>query len=217
MAEFTAKDVAALRAETGAGMMDSKKALTEAGGDMEKARQILREKGLAKAEKLSGREAGEGVVEAYLHAPDPMLPAKRGVLVELNCSTDFVAKTDEFRTMARNIAMHIAAARPHWIAREDVPAEIVDREKEIYAKQAEGKPEHVIEKIVQGKLDDFFASYNTGVLLEQPYIRDDSVTVKQLLEQLSIQVGEPVKVRRFARFEVGGDGSVAGIGSEELA
>jgi len=220
VAEFTAKDVAALRAETGAGMMDSKKALTEAGGDMEKAKQILREKGLASAKKLSAREAGEGVVEVYLHAPDPMLPSKVGVLVELNCATDFVAKTDEFRTLARNIAMHIAAAKPQWISRDDVPRDVVDREKEIYAKQAAGKPDHVVEKIVQGKLEDFFASYFTGCLLDQPYIRDDKQTVGQLLHDLSLQVREPVKVRRFARFEVGGDGAVAAATesrAEELA
>jgi elongation factor Ts len=217
VAEFTAKDVAALRAETGAGMMECKKALTEADGDMERARQLLRERGLAKAEKLAAREAGEGVVVAYLHTPDPMLPAKRGVLLELNCSTDFVANTDEFRTLARNVAMHVAAARPQWISREDVPGEIVDREKEIYAKQAEGKPEHVVEKIVAGKLEDFFASYNTGCLLDQPYIKDDSKSVKQLLDELSLQVGEPVRVGRFARFEVGADGSVAGMRPEELA
>lgn len=202
--EIKAADVKALRDATGAGMMECKKALQEASGDMEKAKQILREKGIAKVGKLSERTAGEGVVEAYLHTPDPMLPAKVGVLVELNCATDFVAKTDEFRTLARNIALHVAAAQPSYISRDEVPADMLDREKEIYAKQAEGKPEKVVEKIVEGKLADFFSQY---CLLDQIYIKDEAqkTTVGQLVDQLSAAVGEPVRVRRFARFRVGGE------------
>lgn len=202
MSEIKAADVKALRDATGAGMMDCKKALEEAGGDLEKAKQILRQRSGKKLEKLSERVAGEGVVEAYLHTPDPILPAKVGVLVELNCSTDFVAKTDEFRTLARNLALHIAAARPQFVSRDEVPTDVVEREKEIYAKQAEGKPDNVVAKMVEGKLNDFFGEI---VLLDQPYIRDDKVTIQQLLDQLSSTVGEPVKVRRFARFRVGGE------------
>jgi elongation factor Ts len=200
--EIKAADVKALRDATGAGMMECKKALTEASGDVEKAKQILRERGLASAKKLSERAAEEGVVEAYLHTPDPMLPAKVGVLVELNCATDFVAKTEEFRTLARNIALHIAAARPAYLSRDEVPADIVEREKEIYAKQAEGKPEHVVEKMVEGKLNDFFAE---NCLLDQPYIRDDKVSIQRLLDTVSAEVKEPIKIRRFARFRVGGE------------
>ncbi len=200
--EIKAADVKALRDATGAGMMECKKALTEAAGDMERAKQILRERGLASARKLSERTAEEGVVEAYLHTPDPMLPAKVGVLVELSCATDFVAKTDEFRTLARNVALHIAASRPAYLGREDVPSDVVDREREIYAKQAEGKPAHVVEKIIEGKLNDFFAE---NCLLEQPYIRDDKTTIGRLLDAAAAEMKEPVKVRRFSRFRVGSD------------
>src|SRR2546425_8456541 len=131
-------------------MMDCKRALQEASGDVEAAKRILRERGMATQKKLADRSAEEGVVEAYLHAPDPGMPPKVGVLVELNCSTDFVAKTPEFRGLARDIALHIAAARPTFVSRNEIPAEVVEREREIYAKQAEGKPAHVIEKIVDG-------------------------------------------------------------------
>ncbi len=202
--EIKAADVKALRDATGAGMMECKKALQEANGDIEKAKQLLRERGIAKVGKLAERTAGEGVVEAYLHAPDPMLPARVGVLVELNCATDFVAKTDEFRTLARNIALHVAAAQPSYISRDEVPEDVVEREKEIYAKQAEGKPEHVVAKIVEGKLNDFFAQY---CLLDQIYIKDETqkTSVGQLVDSLSASVGEPVRIRRFARFRVGGE------------
>jgi elongation factor Ts len=196
------EDVKRLREETGAGMMDCKRALEEAGGDVERAKQLLRERGMATQKKMAERSAEEGVVEAYLHAPDPGMPPKVGVLVELNCSTDFVAKTPEFRRAAKEIALHIAAARPTYIAREDIPGDVVEREREIYAKQAEGKPAHVVEKIVEGKLKDFFAEH---CLLDQPYIRDDKKTIGQLLDELAAQMKEPVRLRRFARFRVGGD------------
>ena len=198
--EIKATDVKALRDATGAGMMECKKALQEANGDMEEAKKLLRERGIAKVGKLAERTAGEGVVEAYLHAPDPMLPAKVGVLVELNCATDFVAKTDEFRTLARNIALHVAAAQPSYISRDEVPADVVEREKEIYAKQAEGKPENVVAKIVEGKLNSFFEQ---ACLLDQPSIRDPKVKVADMVQSVIGKLGENIAVARFARFKVG--------------
>lgn len=198
--EITSAQVKALRDATGAGMMDSKRALEQADGDFEKAKLILREAGKAGIEKRAGRAATEGVVDAYLHTPDPNLPAKLGVLVELDCETDFVAKTDEFRRMARNLALHIAAADPAYISREEIPAEVVEREREIYAKQAEGKPAHVVERMVDGKLNDF---YKQVVLLDQPFVRDTSQTVQELLDAYSGKVREKLVVRRFSRFKVG--------------
>ena len=202
--DISAKDVKALRDATGAGMMDCKAALVEAGGDVDKAKEVLRLKGLSSAKKLSERASNEGVVESYLHTPDPGMPAKVGVLVELNCSTDFVAKTDEFRKLARDIALHIAALRPDYVSRDDVPEETVDREREIVAKQAEGKPAHVVDKIVEGKINDWFAD---RVLLDQIYVRDDQgkTTIGDMLDRASADFGEPVRVRRFARFRVGGE------------
>jgi elongation factor Ts len=198
--EITSAQVKALRDATGAGMMDCKRALQEADGDFEKAKQILRESGKAGIEKRSGRVASEGVIEAYLHTPDPNLPAKLGVLVELDCETDFVAKTDEFRRLARDISLHVAAADPAYVSRDDVPAEVVEREREIYAKQAEGKPAHVVDRIVDGKLSDF---YKQVVLLDQPFVRDTSQTVQELLDAYSSKVREKLVVRRFSRFKVG--------------
>jgi elongation factor Ts len=202
--EIKATDVKALRDATGAGMMDCKKALTEAGGDLSKAKEILRLKGLASAKKLSERVSNEGIVEAYLHQPDPGMPPKVGVLVELNCATDFVAKTDAFRQLARDIALHIAAARPDYLSSDEIDAETVEREKEIIAKQAEGKPANVVSKIVEGKIKDWFAE---RVLLDQVYIRDEKgkMTIQAMLDARSSEFGEPVRVRRFARFRVGGD------------
>ena len=204
MADIGAKDVQRLRQETGAGMMDCKRALQEADGDLEKAKEVLRLKGLAKSQKLSERSADEGVVEAYLHTPDPGMPPKVGVLVELNCSTDFVAKTDGFRKLARDIALHIAAARPDHLTREDVPEEVVERERAIATEQAAGKPDHIVEKIVEGRLKDWYAE---RVLLEQIHIRDEKGkdTIQDLLDRASAEMGEPVRVRRFARFRVGGE------------
>jgi elongation factor Ts len=198
--EITAAQVKALRDATGAGMMDSKQALQEADGDFEKAKQILREAGKAGIDKRAGRGAGEGVIEAYLHTPDPNLPPKLGVLVELDCETDFVAKTEEFRRLARDIALHIAAADPAYVGRDDIPAEVIEREREIYAKQAEGKPAQVVDRIVDGKLKDF---YKQVVLLDQPFVRDQSQTIQELLDAYSAKVREKLVLRRFRRFKVG--------------
>ena len=200
--EITSAQVKALREATGAGMMDCKRALQEADGDFEKAKQILREAGKAGISKRAGRTASEGVIEAYLHTPDPNLPPKLGVIVELDCETDFVAKTDEFRRLARDIAMHIAAADPSYVGRDDVPADVLERERGIYATQAEGKPEHVVERIVDGKLKDF---YKQVVLLDQPYIREQDKTIQELLDAYSDRVREKLVLRRFSRFKVGED------------
>lgn len=188
-----------LREETGAGMMDCKRALVEAGGDMEKARELLRTRGLASAQKRLGRQAGEGVIDAYIHGE-----GRIGVLVEVNSETDFVARTEEFRRLAREVAMQIAARDPRWISREEIPAEVVAGERKIYEEQARasGKPDHVIERIVEGKLESF---YNDTVLLDQPYIREDDRTIRDLVAEVAAKVGENVVVRRFARFRLGED------------
>ncbi|MGC9099939.1 MAG: translation elongation factor Ts [Caldisericum sp.] len=186
-----------LRARTGAGISDCKKALEEANGDIEKAIDILREKGIAKAVKKAGRVTNEGVVAAYIH-PGSQL----GVLVEVNCETDFVARTDEFKKLADEIALQIAASSPDYISREDVPAEVIEKEKEIYRKQLEeeGKPANVIEKIIEGKIETF---YKERCLLEQPYLRDENLTIEQLIKEHISKFGENITVRRFARFKVG--------------
>jgi elongation factor Ts len=187
-----------LRDVTGAGMMDCKNALIEAAGDLTKAQEILRTKGLAGAQKRSGRQAKEGVIDAYIH-----LEGRIGAMVEVNSETDFVARTDEFRRLAREIAMQVAA-RPEtrWIAAEDVPEDVVEAERKIYAEKAaaEGKPENVIDRIVEGQLKSFFKD---TVLLEQPYIREDSKTVRDLVSEVAAKVGENLVVRRFARFQLG--------------
>jgi elongation factor Ts len=195
---ITADIVKELRQRSGAGMMDCKRALEEAGGDLERAMDVLRRKGAAGVAKRAGREAREGVVEAYVH-----LGGKIGVLLELNCETDFVAKTDEFRALARNLAMQVAATDPSAVDRESVPAELLERERAIYQEQAEatGKPAAVVEKIVAGKLEKFYAE---TVLLEQPFIRDPDRAVRDLIQETAAKVGENVVVRRFARFAVGG-------------
>jgi elongation factor Ts len=198
--EITAAQVKALRDETGAGMMDCKKVLQETNGDVEAAKRLLRERGQASAGKRTARSADEGIVESYLHTPDPNLPPKLGVLVEVNCETDFVAKTEQFRSMARNIALHIAASDPAYVTREEVPAEELDREREIYAKQAEGKPANIVDKIVEGRLNDY---YKQIVLLDQEYVRDTSTTIKGMMDELSGTLGEKLVVRRFVRFRVG--------------
>jgi elongation factor Ts len=191
------EQVKRLRNETGAGMMDCKRALQDSGGDFERAREILREKGLASSQKRQGRTAREGLIDAYIH-----LDGRIGVLVEVNCETDFVARTDEFKRLAREVGMQIAALRPRWIAREEVPPDVIDGERKIYEEQvrATGKPDHVIEKIVDGKLEAF---YKETVLLDQTYIRDDKRTVSSLVDEVSAKVGEKVVVRRFARFQLG--------------
>jgi len=195
--EVSAKSVKELRERTGAGMMDCKKALAQTGGDMDRAITFLREKGLASAAKKAGRIAAEGIVEAYIHGG-----GRIGVLVEINCETDFVAKTDEFRALARDIAMQVAAARPEYVRREDVPAETVEKEKAILAAQAaaEGKPARVLEKIVEGRLEKFFKD---KCLMEQPFIRDPDQSVRDLLVDKIARIGENINVRRFTRYEMG--------------
>ncbi|MDQ3916076.1 MAG: translation elongation factor Ts [Actinomycetota bacterium] len=202
MAEISAKDVKALRDATGAGMMDAKKALVEMGGDLDKAKRLLREKGLADAAKRTGRAATEGIVYSYMHKPDPSYPPKLGVLLELNCETDFVAKTEAFERLAKDIAMHISFADPTWTRREEVPQDILDEEAAIYAKQAKdsGKPEQVIEKIVAGKMESF---YKERVLLDQEWIQDKSKTIATLIDEARSSMGENVGVGRFARIRVG--------------
>ena len=202
MAEISAKDVKALRDATGAGMMDCKKALAEAGGDLEAAKRLLREKGLADAAKRTGRAASEGVVYAYMHRPDPNYPPKLGVLLELNCETDFVAKTESFERLAKDIAMHISFADPSWTTREEVPQNIIDEESAIYAKQAKdsGKPEQVIDKIVTGKLEAF---YKENVLLDQEWIQDKTKTIAALIDEARSSMGENVSIGSFCRIRVG--------------
>jgi elongation factor Ts len=199
--DITAEQVRRLREITGAGMMDCKRALEETGGDMEQAQSLLREKGLAAAAKRSGKTASEGVVEAYVHGG-----GKVGVLVEVNCETDFVANTEEFRQLAKDIALQIAGYDPWWVARDDVPAEVVAQERKIYETQAreQGKPDNVVEKIVDGKLDSF---YREQVLLEQPYFRDESKkqNVADRIAEVVSKVNEKIEVRRFARFARGED------------
>jgi elongation factor Ts len=191
------KQVSELRARTGAGMMDCKRALEEAGGDMDKAAEILRKKGIAKAEKRAGRSAAQGLVVSYIHHN-----AQVGVLLEVNCETDFVARTDDFQQLARDIALHIASADPMAVNPEDIPADLIERERRIAEEQvaAEGKPENVRPKIVEGKLKKFVAERS---LLEQAYVKDDSKTVGQLVKEVSAKVGEAVHVKRFARFKIG--------------
>ncbi len=196
------KDIAKLRADTGAGMMDCKKALTETGGDFEGAKDLLRTWGLAGVEKRSGRAAAEGMVGYYVHQLDPKLPPKVGVLIELNCETDFVAKTEAFERLAKDIAMHISFADPSWTTREEVPQDIIDEESSIYAKQAKdsGKPEQVIEKIVSGKLESF---YKERVLLDQEWIQDKSKTIQNMIDEAKSSMGENIGVGRFCRIKVG--------------
>lgn len=197
MAEISAKMVKELRDRTGAGMMDCKKALKEVNGDVDKAIDFLREKGLAAAAKKSGRITAEGLVSSYIHGE-----GRIGVLVEVNCETDFVAKTDEFKELVKDIAMQIAAAKPEYVTREEVPAEVVEHEKEVLKAQAlnEGKPEHIVEKMIQGRIDKYFKEI---CLLEQPFIKDPDVTVQQLVTEKIAKIGENISVRRFVRFELG--------------
>jgi elongation factor Ts len=194
---ISAQQVKSLREATGAGMMECKVALEEAGGDFEKATVVLRKKGLAAAAKKAGRVASEGVVISYLH------PGGRiGVLVELNSETDFVAKTPEFQELAKDIAMHIAAMDPKYVRREDVPATVIDQEKEIYREKAlnSGKPAFVIDKIVEGQLNKFYSEICT---YDQPFIKDDKITVGQLITEKIAKIKENISLRRFARFKVG--------------
>ncbi len=196
---ITADQVRQLREQTGAGMMECKKALGESAGDVAKAVDILRKAGAARAEKRADRAASEGLVEAYIH------PGNRvGVLIEVNCETDFVARTDEFRELVRNVAMQAAAAGAEFLRREEVPAERIAGERAIFAAQLanEGKPANMIDKIVEGKLNKF---YSEVCLLEQPYIRDDKLKIQDLITQAGTKTGENVQVRRFVRFRLGQD------------
>ncbi len=194
---ISADQVKKLRDQTGAGMMECKAALTEANGDLENATTILRKRGLASAARKAGRTTSQGVVGSYIH-----LGGKVGVLVEVNCESDFVARTEQFQTLVKEIAMHIAAAEPKWVRREEVPADALEKEKSIYRAQFEssGKPAHVVEKIVEGKLGSF---YSMAVLLDQPSIRDAAVSIQQLVAETSAKVGENITISRFARFRVG--------------
>ncbi len=197
MSAVNAGMVKELREKTGAGIMDCKQALTESNGDMGAAVDFLRKKGLATAKKRAGRTASEGVIQSYIH-----MGGKIGVMVEVNCETDFVAKTDDFKDFAKNIAMHIAATNPVSITPEDVPEEIIRKEKEIYRAQAleTGKPENIVDKIAEGKLQKF---YKENCLLQQPYVRDPDITVEDVINDVIAKIGENISVRRFVRYQIG--------------
>lgn len=188
-----------LREATNAGMMDCKKALQDTAGDMDKAIDLLRKKGLAKAMKRAGKEASEGMVHAYIHGG-----GRLGVLLEVNCETDFAAKSEDFQEFVKNVAMHIAAANPFGIQREDVPAEVLEREKAIYMDHAResGKPENILEKMVEGKLRKF---YEESVLMEQAYVRDPNITIQDYLNGLVAKIGEKIVIRRFCRYQLGSE------------
>jgi elongation factor Ts len=202
MSGITAKDVQTLRKSTGAGMMDAKRALTDAGGDFDRAVDLLRERGLAKVAKRGEREQREGAIGSYLHvqAGRPVI----GVLVELAAETDFVAKSQEFQQAANDLAMHIAAARPQWVQQDEVPQDILDKEKEVLAAQArnEGKPDHIVEKIVEGRINSF---YKDNVLSDQEFVKSDVFdgSVGDMVKQLAIKMGENISVTRFSRLQVG--------------
>jgi elongation factor Ts len=197
VAEITAKMVQELREKTGAGMMDCKKALTEAGGDSAKAEDVLRKKGLAAAAKKAGRVASEGAVASYIH-----MGGKIGVLIEVNCETDFVARTDGFQALVKDLAMQVAAASPQYVRREEVPAAVVEKELEIGRGQAreQKKPEQIVEKIAQGKLEKFFKEV---CLLEQPFVKDDKKTIGEVVTDAVAKIGENIQVRRFTRYMLG--------------
>ncbi len=199
MAEITAARVRELRERTGIGMMDCKKALQETGGDMEKAVDYLRKQGMAAVEKRSGREASDGLISSYIH------PGSRlGVLLEINCETDFVARTDDFQEFSRDVAMHIAAEQPLAVSREEIDQAVVEKEKEIYLEQArnEGKPERIAERIVTGRLDKFFQDV---CLMEQAFVKDPDKTIGDLVTEQTAKIGEKITIRRFACFRLGVD------------
>ncbi len=197
MADISMELVKELRQRTGAGIVECKKALQEAGGDVDKAVEILRKKGAAKAQKKAGRTTAQGIVASYIHAG-----GKAGALVEVNCETDFVAMTEDFHNLAREIAMQVVAMNPKYVSPEDVPDDILEKEKEILREQAksEGKPENIIEKIVEGRLSKFFTE---NCLLEQPWIKDSTKTIDDLIKEYITKLGENIRVRRFCRFQVG--------------
>ena len=195
MSQITAKMVSELRAKTGAGLLDCKKALTEAGGNEDAAVMILRKKGMASADKKADRSATDGLVHSYIH-----MGGKVGVLLEVNCETDFVAKTDDFQSLVRDIAMHIAAAAPMCVTREEVPEDVLQKEREVAAGQVEGKPANIVEKIVAGKIEKVYSQY---VLLEQPFVKNPDLTIDDLLKNFIAKLGENTVVKRFARFQIG--------------
>ena len=197
MSDISAAQVKALRDRTGAGFMECKAALTEARGNEDEATTILRKRGLAQAAKKAGRSTSQGAVGSYIH-----MGGKVGVLVEVNCESDFVARTEDFQNLVKEVAMHIAAADPKWVRREDVPAEAIEKEKAIYRAQMEnsGKPAAVLDKIIEGKLGSFYSQF---VLLDQPSIRDTAVTVSQVVAQATAKTGENINIGRFTRFRVG--------------
>jgi elongation factor Ts len=200
MPDVTAEMVKRLRDASGAGMMDCKRALIEADGDLDRATELLREKGLASAAKRAGRSANQGLVDAYIHFNNTV-----GVLVEVNCETDFVANTDEFRTLVKDLALHVASpSAPRWITRDEVPTSVLEAEQRIAEAQARemGKPDTVIPKIVEGKIEAFLKDH---VLLDQPFVKDDTKTIQQYLDEVSAKTGEKVQVKRFARFRLGED------------
>jgi elongation factor Ts len=205
----TAQMVKELRERTGAGMMDCKKALTESGGDVDQAIETLRKKGLAAAAKKAGRSTSEGMIASYIHAG-----GKIGVLVEVNCETDFVARTDEFQELVRDVAMHIAAAEPRFVRREEVTDEVLAAERRLFREQAleQGKPEAVVDRIVDGKINKYFAE---TVLLEQPFVKDSDKTVGDLIKEKIATIGENIQVSRFARFRLGEGQAAAGEDSGE--
>jgi elongation factor Ts len=194
---ISAKQVAELRQRTGAGMMDCKKALEETNGDMDAAVELLRKSGAAKADKRAGRVASEGLVGSYIHHN-----GRIGVIVEVNCETDFVARTDDFKQLVKSIAEHVAAANPLAVDRDQIPSEKVESERRIYAEQVKesGKPAHLVDKIVEGKMEAFFKDH---CLVNQPWVRDDKKTVGELVKELSGKTGENIQVRRFSRFQIG--------------
>lgn len=194
---ITAAQVKELREATGVGMMECKKALTETNGDFEKAMEWLRKKGIASAEKKAGRVAAEGVVESYIH-----MGGKIGVMIEVNCETDFVAKTPEFKAFVRDIAMHIAAANPKYLNREEVPAEILDKEREILRAQAlnEGKPEKIVDRMVEGRVEKY---YKENCLVDQQFVKNPDMTITQFVNERIQTTGENIKIRRFVRYEMG--------------
>lgn len=197
MADITAALVKELREKSGAGMMDCKKALQETGGDVEKAMEVLRKSGIAKAAKRSDKEANEGIVVSYIHPG-----SKLGVLIEINCETDFVANTDAFKEFAKNVAMHVAASSPLAVKREELNPQVIEQEMNIFKEQAvaSGKPEHIVEKIAQGRLEKY---YSEVCLLEQPYVKDPDKSIRDLLTETVAKLGENVNIKRFARFRIG--------------
>jgi elongation factor Ts len=193
--QITAKMVGELRGETGAGLMDCKNALTEAAGDLEQAITILRKRGIASAEKKAGRATSEGLIEQYIHTG-----GKVGVLVEVNCETDFVAKTEDFGELVKDICLHIAAANPEFITQEEVPEEYLEKEREIAASQVQNKPPHIVQKIVEGKIDKIYESI---CLMEQPFVKDPDKTINDLLTERIAKLGENINIRRFTRYQLG--------------